>query len=167
MLAGKSLFAPAAAFVCPDDFVQEAGLAEFPVTHQPGLGCHTPVQVKIEHAGLVQERFRDRDHPSQQAQVLFLAGIPVVIGRIVRRGRARLPALFAIGPAAHKLFAGHKGRIHIHALRLAGQRADLIRQFHHAAADQQVFTVPEYFTIHFDLFRHETHPLPTTTSLYH
>ena len=82
MLAGKILFRPAAALISPDDLVEEAGFAELPVAHQACGSRHTPVQVKIEYARLVQEQLRDGNDPAQQAQVLFFAGIPVIIGRI-------------------------------------------------------------------------------------
>ncbi|MBP5726808.1 MAG: hypothetical protein J6Y48_07005, partial [Clostridia bacterium] len=46
----------------------------------------------------------------------------------------------------------------LNALRLARQCAEFLRQLHHTAADQQVFTVPEYFTIHLHLFKHASAP---------
>ena len=36
MLPGKIFLCPAAAFIAPDNFIKETGLAELPVTHQPG-----------------------------------------------------------------------------------------------------------------------------------
>ena len=164
MLAGEVLLRPAAAFIAPDNLIEEACFAELPVAHQPGRRGHAPVQVEIKDTRIIQQGLRDGNHPPEQAQVLFFTGVPVLVGRIARRGRSCLPALLAVRPAAHELLPGHKGRIHIDALCLSGQRPDLIRQLHHTAAYQQVFTVSVYFPFRLHLFKHAlAPPVPSST----
>ena len=158
MLPGKMPPGPSAALVCPDDLVQEPGFPEHLVAHHPGRRRHAPVQVQVHDARLIQQIPRRPDHPPQQPQVFLFPGIPVRVGGIAGRRGARPPSGFPVGAPAHKLLAGHEGRIQVHALRLPGHCAECLRQRHYIPALQQVFPRTKHFLLHADLFKHPCFP---------
>ena len=166
MLPGKMPLRPAAALIGPDDLVQEPGLPEHLVAHDPRLRCHAPVQVQVKHAGLVQQ-FPCRPHQAaQQPQVFLFPGIPVAVRRIPRRRTSRPPSLFPVRPAAHKLFSRHERRIQVNALGPPVQGPEFRRQRQHIAALQQVLSLPEYFLLHADRFKHGAPPVQFLFLIY-
>ena len=160
MLPGKELLAASAAFIAPDDLVQEAFPAENPVAENPGLGAHPPVQMQAEHALRPQELPAHGDHPAQQAQVALLVGKLVLIGRQAQARGALPPSLFPQRALPFEASAGHEGGIQIHALHLARERPDLLREPLDAAADQKVGALSVHSPVHRNLPIHFCSSLP-------
>ena len=120
VLAGEVFLRAAAAFVAPDDLVEEELLAKDLVADDAAVGRGVPVQVDGQHAGLAEQRVGVLDQPAQEVQVSRLVLKFVCKSGELGGGTARLPASLTEAATAGEAVPGHEGRVDVHALGLAG-----------------------------------------------